>query len=244
MNKTTRPLVSIAMAAALTLTLAGCENLPGVDSSNLPSISRSAAPSRSPEPVPTRTEIITAEPAPESPEPVPTRTQIITAEPEPTETAAPEESADEEPTVWWPWLLLAVALLAGVVAWWRFASKRSAWDKRLSHAAAEISWFEDSLIPQVLSKPSAAEAASLWQAARPRVLQVDRELHELAEASPSTDRAARANRGLQVLLSLTSAIDAETATTPGADADALRAQRAAVDAARDGARAWIASAKG
>ncbi|WP_296666402.1 hypothetical protein [Demequina sp.] len=197
------------------------------------------------------TETVTAEPE-ISAAPVPTET--VTADPEPTAapeatetstpepTPAPDESEPEpESTTWWPWLLLGAAVLVLAGLWWRAWSVRNAWDKRMTQARSEFSWLEDSLIPQIVSKPSAAEAAALWQAARPRVLDLDQELHALTEDAPSSGRTDVAQRGLDALRVLGAAIDADSSTQAATDADALRARRAALDEARHRAQTWIAS---
>lgn len=223
------------MGAALATGLTACDNLP-IDPSNVPDITRSPdapdTPTAESTPEPTDTAESTPEPRP---------TETVTAEPEPTETAAPEEADDEEsePIVWWPWVLAAVVLLIVLVVWLRARGVRRDWDNRLAKARSELAWLEDSLTPQILSKPTAAEAASLWQAAKPRVLEIDRALHGLSTAGPSADRTTNAAQGLEALRGLTSAIDEETSTQPGGDADALRARRAALDASRSRARTWV-----
>jgi len=74
-------------------------------------------------------------------------------------------------------------------------------------------------------------------------LDVDRELHELAEIGLSTDRTVSATQGFAAPQGITASIDAETSTQAVADAEALRARRVAVDSARAQARAWIAPVK-
>ncbi|WP_430868175.1 hypothetical protein [Demequina aurantiaca] len=229
-----RPIVTLTVGAALALGLAGCNgNLPEIDGSRLPEISRSAAPEETTAPAPEETtapapaETVTADPAP---------AETVTADPAPAETES--EPADESTTVWWPWALLGVFLIVIIGVLLRKRSIRHAWEGRLAQTKSELSWVEDSLIPQVLSKPTAAEASSLWQAARPRILELDRELHELAEGGLSAASKANAVQGLQALQGLTTSVDAETTTHDVTDADALRARRAAVESARAYARTW------
>ncbi|GIG54347.1 hypothetical protein [Demequina activiva] len=245
MRRTARSLVAVALAAALTAGLDGCDSLPEIDPSRLPDITSVPLPTDTAGPAPEPTAPEPTEAVTEEPEPVPTETDTEEPEPEPTATAAPSEEPAEEPaaeedaTVWWPWVLAALVALVIIVAIWRFRQRRRAWDKRLSHAAGEMSWLEESLIPQVLSKPSAAEASTLWRAARPRVLELDRELHDLGQSGPTDARTAAAGEGSQVLGGLAAAVDAETSTEPGMGADALRASRAQLDQARAQARGWI-----
>lgn len=248
MKKSFRPIVTVALGAALMTGVAGCGVIDNIDPSRLPEISIPALPSRSAEPVPPETtdpEPVPTQTVTDAPKPRPTVTAeskpaaTVTAEPEPTSTAAPVEEADDSSFVWWPWALATVVLLVIIILVARRKSVRDAWAKRLHEAKSELSWLEDSLIPQVLSKPTAAEAAALWQAARPRILDLDRELHELADGGVTEAGSATAAHGLQALQALTTSVDAETSTHDVTDADALRARRAAVEEARAYARAWI-----
>ena len=245
MRKAVRAGVSLALGAALVTGIAACDQLPDIDPSRLPDISIPSLPSGEPEPQPTET--VTEDPGP-SP------TETVTEAPEPEKTSEPEPSptptatadaaeASEEGVTWWPWLLLAIPLLGLLIWWWVVAAKRRAWNRRLEAAATELSWFEDSLVPQILGKTSGAEAASTWQAAKPRIIDLDRRLHELEEDAPSDARSARAAHGLAATRGLVAAIDEETSTQPGVDADQLRARRAAVDAARTQARSWVAAVR-
>ncbi len=218
--------------------ISGCGIIDNIDPSSLPSISIPSRPTESAVPVPTETVTNDPEPQPtvtEDPEPA----QTVTAEPSPEPSPTSDADADGSSVTWWPWVLIAVILLIVIIVLTRRSSARKAWMDRLHKAKSELSWVEDSLIPQVLSKPTAAEAQSLWQAARPRILDLDRELHELGDSAPSEAGTASTVQGLQALQGLTSTIDAETSTHDVTDADALRARRAAVESARAQARAWI-----
>ncbi len=217
---------------------AGCGVIDNIDPSSLPSISIPSRPSESAVPVPTETVTNDPEPQPtvtEDPEPAQTVTAEASPEPSPTSDA----DSDGSSFTWWPWLLVAVVLLVIIIVLARRNAVRKAWMERLHRAKSELSWVEDSLIPQVLSKSTAAEAQSLWQAARPRMLDLDRELHELGDSAPSEAGTASTAQGLQALQGLTRSIDEETSTREVTDADALRARRAAVENARAQARAWI-----
>jgi len=241
-----RSALTLALAAALVTGVAACDQLPDIDPSRLPDISLPSRPSSDPDPAPTET--VTEDPGPaptetvtEAPEPEET-SPAPDASPEPTATADAGE-ASEDGLTWWPWLLLAIPVLGLIIWWWVVAAKRRRWDRAVSAAAGELSWFEDSLVPQILGKSSGAEAASTWQAAKPRILTLDRTLHELEETAPSEARAGRAAHGLAAVRALVSAVDDETSTQPGVDADQLRARRAAVDAARTQVRAWVAAVR-
>ena len=228
-----RFLAAIAVGAALVTGPTACSNLPDIDPSRLPQISLPSRPSQTAEPQPTET--VTEAPEPEATAP--------TESAEPGPTAAPEEDPDESSTVWWPWALLAAALLIAAIVWGRWLSTRRAWDRRLDASRTQVSWLEDSVVAQVVAKLSAAEAAATWQSAMPRVLEIDRHLHALIEDAPSDDRRADAQRGSSALAGLVAALDQETAAHAGTDADTLRARRAALDSARTTARAWAAPPK-
>lgn len=257
----------VALGASLFTGLGGCDELPEIDRSQLPEISvppvpselPTALPSELPEDFPTSlpddfpTSLPSEFPnpfpdesaAPEEPAPEATTPNAATAEPSPSATvdAAAEDPAEDPETVWWPWILAGVVFLVLLVVWWRWFAKRRAWDKRLDDARSELSWFEGALIPQMLSKPSAAEATALWQAARPRVLDLDRELHELETTAPNEERGLSAAQGLDALRVLTEAVDAEASMDASADSGSLRARRAAVESARTQVQEWVAAGK-
>ncbi|WP_061960327.1 hypothetical protein [Demequina flava] len=242
MRSTARRITALILGATLVTGVAGCGYLPDIDPSNLPSITRVPDNSSSPEPAPTET-------VTEDPEPVPTETETIAPEPDPeptptptaTETASSNDVADGSGDELWPWAIAALILAAIAIIWGVWHSKRSGWDKQLMEARAEIAWFEDSLIPQILAKPSQTEAMSMWQAGRTRVIDTDQALHELTESAPSDERRHRAAQGQQVLRLLAEAIDADTSSAAGTDADSLRARRASLDTARAQARDWLSA---
>ncbi|WP_062465488.1 hypothetical protein [Demequina maris] len=224
------------MALVLGITLvsgvAACDSLPDIDPSRLPDISLPARPSDTADPQPTET--VTEAPAP---------AETVTEEPAPSPSAEPDAAEEVEPFVWWPWAIAVAVLLVMLIVWWRWLAKRRAWDKRLEAARSELAWVEDSLVAQVLAKPTGAEAAAQWDAARPRVMDLDRELHELGEDAPSDERRGDAGQGLEVLRGLVVAVDAEASTQADTSADALRARRAELDAARAQVRTWIGAAR-
>lgn len=263
MRISTKSVGALALTASLFTGLGGCDELPDIDTSRLPEISIPPLPSELPSGFPSE---LPGELPSELPNPFPSEDEAVDPEPEPapeetseqapdepaeepepsasaTVDAAAEDPAEEEETVWWPWILAGIALVVLLGVWLRWLGKRRAWDKRLEEARSELGWFEDSLIPQLLSKPSAAEATALWQAARPRVLDLDRELHDLEETAPNEERGVSAAQGLDALRGLTDAIDTEASTEARADSDSLRARRAAVESARTRAQAWISAGK-
>lgn len=150
--------------------------------------------------------------------------------------AAPAtETTADEGTTWWPWLLLA--LLIGGLAWfliWRRGRQQvlDDWDQRLAKATGEASWVEESLVSQVLSRPTTAEAAAVWAAARTRLLAIDESLHGLTADAPDEMRAAAAAEVRDGLSRLVEAVGADLVAGPDASPDDFRASRAAIDAAR------------
>ncbi|WP_062076392.1 hypothetical protein [Demequina globuliformis] len=246
MRTSARRLTAVLVAGLLATGVTACGNLPDIDPSNLPtslpSLSRGPDPSETPAPEPTATE----EPAPvvtatQTAQPEPEATQSSAPEPTPTTTGEGETAADADSVLWWPWALAAVVLLITIIAVARRGGARSAWDRRLASARGEFAWFEDSLVPQIVAQPSAQQALSLWQSGRPRMLGLDQELHALTSDAPTDARQDAAGQGLQALRTLTAAVDADAGGSTEISADDLRAHRAAVDAARAQARAWLAA---
>ena len=178
----------------------------------------------------TQTETVT-----ETATPTPSTSEPVAAAPEPAPTAAS--------TTWWPWLLLAVLATAGIV-WWllrRRAAQRvlDEWDAELEESRREATWVEESLVTQVLSMPTTAEATQVWTAARPRLLAMDEGLLALEGNAPDERRRASAAALRVRLAQLVEAVGTDTAAGPDADPDDFRARRAAIDVARRDLRAVL-----
>jgi len=155
---------------------------------------------------------------------------------------APTTTTAEGGTVWWPWLLLALAL--GALVWFLLRRRREqaeirAWDERLLAAEQDASWVEDSLTTQVLSGTSAAEAQALWAAAQPRLLDADATFHTLATTAPDPSRGDHAADVGGLLRGLVEAVGADLAAPPDAGPDQFRARRAVVDSARRALRTTL-----
>lgn len=219
-------------------------------------------------PGPQPTETVTAEPGPQptitvtadpdDPNPVPTVTVTVTSnvtatpspEPSPSVTPTPMPSpevdppvdVEDDPTKWWPWILLGL-IVAGLLAWWwSTAASRSNGKRRLAAAGAKMAWAEESLAPHVLGQASAAEELAAWQASRQTLDELDRELFTQSTSAPTQALRTAAVQGRAVLGELRAALDAETSLGAKPDADAVRASRGRVDAARAQVRAWVAAA--
>ncbi len=158
--------------------------------------------------------------------------------------AAPETAPTAgESTTWWPWLLLALLAIAGLV-WWLLRRRAAQqvlddWDATLEESRGEATWVEESLVTQVLSTPTTAEAAQVWTAAGPRLLAIDEGLLALEGSAPDELRRADAADLRARLGRLVEAVGADTAAGPDSSADDFRARRAAIDTARSDLRAVL-----
>lgn len=261
MKRSMKPAVVLFVGVSMLFGLSACDAIPDDIASRLPEVTRpviqrptatTAAPEQT-ESAPAETAPAqTEEPAPQETVTVvqtqPAETVVVETTREPTAEAtseAPAEEGEGTPAwVWWLVGLLALALVAGGVVLWRLRQVRVEWDRRLGEARSEFAWFEGSIVPQILAKPTAGEASALWRAAQPRVLAADKDLYGLGENAPTPERAESARDGFDALRKLVAAVEDETSTMSGMDADALRARRAALDSARAEARRWISESQG
>lgn len=130
-------------------------------------------------------------------------------------------------------VLLAVGLI-GLIVWAaRRSSRRKTWDARMGEARTEAEWALQSLLPAMLSAPSAVQFQQAWTGGRDRFLAVDRSLFELAETAPDDARSTNAADLKGAFDGLRQALDAEAAlSAAGGSPDDLRAARAGVEQAR------------
>ena len=175
----------------------------------------------------------------------PTTTTSTTTPPTTSTTTTVPAEPTSSSTTWWPWLLLALVAL-GALAWWLLARSRrnavlAAWDDQLAAACREASWVEDSLVPQVLARPSTTEAAAVWDSAQPRLLAVDEQLHSLEGQAPDETRGASVGPVRTAYTRLLEEVSADTAAPPDASADDFRVRRAAIDTARQDLREVLAT---
>ena len=158
-----------------------------------------------------------------------TTTNTATAAPTP----QPVSSTSTLPP--WAWVVLALLLigLIALIVWLVQRSRvRGEWDDKCTAARRDAQWFEDSLVQQVMSRGSTAEAWRTWQSAQPRLLALDESLYSLATTAPDEERGARATQLRARVGGLVEAMGADTSTGPDADVDDLRDRRAAVERAR------------
>jgi hypothetical protein len=171
-----------------------------------------------------------------------TRTVTETVTPSPTTTVPAEPTSSTSGLPLWVWLLLAILLIAIIVlvVWLaRRGQGRAEWDDKMALARRNAQWFEDSLVQQVMSRGSTAEAWRTWQAAQPRLLSLDQQLYDLSTTAPDEERAQQASQLRSGVAALVEAMGADTSTGPDATVDELRTRRAAVWQARTALRNLI-----
>ena len=185
-----------------------------------------------------------------------TQTQTVTASP--TAPSSPSAAVAEPSTVpatdagptWWRWVLVLIAAGAAV---WLVRSRQSRqkvideWDGRLRRARTDATWVEGSLVGQVLSHSSTAQAEAVWLAARERRLEIDELLHALTLDPPDEQRAATAAGLRERFSALVEAVSADVSADPADSTehrsapDDFRARRVAIDTARSELRAQLRS---
>jgi hypothetical protein len=124
-------------------------------------------------------------------------TEQESSQPASDEASAPadEGASDDQsvPTGVW-WLLAAVLLAAGILAWVLVARsrRRRAWQEQLQAAQAEVAWLARELLPQLRGAGSLDRAAGGWQVALPRVTAAEDQLTVLESSAPDEATGARA----------------------------------------------------
>jgi hypothetical protein len=225
-----RPTKSLLLAAAILLVAclaAGCSSSIGssVSSaiSSLTSRSGSAAPSDSPTVSPT-----TVPTSPSvTPSPSPTVTVTTTAPPTTvTVTASPTatpSSVSATPTassssnLLWLWILLAAAVLVGLIAWIasavrRRSAKAAGWQSRLIDAYSKGSALHDAMaVAEGPGAITAADAGARWADIQRRADDLTQTLYALRESAPDDETRARIGNTLTSLHAVRSAMDAERA---------------------------------
>lgn len=195
-----------------------------------------------PTPTPTKTDTPTPTPTPtettSTPTPTPTETTPTptSSSPSATATASPgSTSASPEPagssTVWWPWLLAALAVIAGLI-WWVLASgKRRAWDAAFAKSSAEARWAADVLAPSVVNRAIPAEqVASQWPDSKRRLDDLQAALYQQQADIPNPDRAQRLGVVTGAVTALTEALTHDVALrtcgTGAAESELLASEQA------------------
>jgi hypothetical protein len=208
-----------AMLGAVCL-LAGCGSSVSSVLSNLPSRTAtapaaSAAPPTSEAP-PTSAAPPTSEAPPTSAAPA-TSTVTVTASAQPTPAASATQGAGSGTNLLWLWILLGLAVLAGLIFWITHSARRRAagaasWRSRLIDAYAKGSALHDAM--SVAEAPGglvAGDAGARWADIQRRADDLAQTLYALREADQDPADQARIADVLASLQAVRSAMDAERA---------------------------------
>ena len=83
-------------------------------------------------------------------------------------------------------------------------------------------WLQDRALPAVLAEPDPVRAAAAWSATRPRFLELDEQLTELARTAPDPERRDMAGSLRAALADVATALDERSAATSPEDWAAAR----------------------
>jgi hypothetical protein len=110
----------------------------------------------------------------------------------PTSSATPAagESGSSD-SLWWVWLLVAVAV--GAIVWFVLAAARHRkWDAAFANELLEARWAADTLMPSVTDRSaSAEEVAQRWSRGQPRLNDLQMRLTRLVDTAAGSRRAGR-----------------------------------------------------
>ena len=226
-----RGLIMLALLGATLV--AGCgggSNLPEITgSASLPSVSRTAS-----VPSATGTESVPSESEPSdedtrtaserpSKSPIrsdsesPTLTESTTPSATPT-TSATSAANDSESSdsAWWPWLLLALVVIGGIVWFLVAAARHRKWDAAFALALTEARWEADSLAPSLLDPSISGDVlAERWRGNQRRLDDMQTELTRLAGTAAGTQRSARIARVSGAAAALRQALASDVALRSG-----------------------------
>jgi hypothetical protein len=110
------------------------------------------------------------------------------------ETPASDSTDGSSVPSWVWWLVVGLALIAGVVALVLVsrARRRHAWDAELTAAENETGWLVREFLPQLQTAGTAVVVAGVWQVGAGRVTLVEDQLTRMEAAAPDGARAHRA----------------------------------------------------
>jgi trimeric autotransporter adhesin len=147
-----------------------------------------------------------------------TATTTATASPPTTQPgSSPPASGGSGTNLLWLWILLGVAVLAGLIVWIvRSSGRRSAaatdWRSRVIDAYAKGSALYDAMsVAETPAAFAASDAAARWSDIQRRSDDFAQTLYALRESAPDEDAGARAAEALASLQAVRSAMDAERA---------------------------------
>jgi hypothetical protein len=109
-----------------------------------------------------------------------------------TSASASPAPAPDGSTPWWPWALLAAAVV-GLVAWLAVVlGRRRRWDTAFERDLAESRWVVDQLVPQATDRTlSAEQVTAQWLDGKRRLDDLQSDLYRLGSSIPSSERATR-----------------------------------------------------
>ena len=132
---------------------------------------------------------------------------------------ASQESTGEVP--WWAWLLLVAAVVGLIALIPLLAGRRrralAAWDQPMADAERAAGWLQDRALPAVLAEPDPVRSTAAWSATRPRFLELDEQLTELARTAPDPERRDMAGSLRAALADVAAALDERSAATSPQD---------------------------
>ena len=219
MRRPTRNLFVPAAILVLTCLTAGCGSTASSVISNWPSRTATApaAPSAPPatSAAPARsTATSTARPS-VTVTTSPSFTSAAPATSVPAASATP--GAGSGTSLLWLWILLAVAALAGLIAWIAHSARRrsagtASWRSRLIDAYAKGSALHDAMsVAETPDGVAAGDAGARWSDIQRRADNLTQTLYALREAAPNDADQARIDDVLVSLQAVRSAMDAERA---------------------------------
>ena len=217
MRRPTRSLSLPAAILVLACLTAGCGSTASSVISNLPS--RSATPPATSAPVTSAAPATSAATATSTARPgvtVTTTTNVTTAAPAiPAPAASATPGAGSGTSLLWLWILLAVAALAGLIAWIAHRARRrsagaASWRSRLIDAYAKGSALHDAIsVAETPDGVAAGDAGTRWSDVQRRADDLTQTLYALREAAPNDADQARIADVLVSLQAVRSAMDAE-----------------------------------
>jgi hypothetical protein len=227
---------------------AGCGSTASSIISNLPTPTRTATATSGPTAPATTAAPATSEAVPATSEAAPASTTVTVTATASAPVASPVASAtpgtESGTNLLWLWILLGVAVLAGLIFWIvnssrRRSAKAASWQSRLIDAYAKGSALHDAMsVAEAPGRLTAPDAGARWADIQRRADDLSQTLYGLREAVPDPAEQARIADVLASLQAIRSAMDAERA--PGGasaeQADVVRSRLYAFEQSLRGLR--------
>ncbi|HVN13097.1 MAG TPA: hypothetical protein VMT69_13460 [Kineosporiaceae bacterium] len=109
-------------------------------------------------------------------------------------------------------LIALIPMLAG-----RRRRALAAWDQPMADAEQAARWLQDRAVPVVLAEPDPGRSAAAWSATRPRFLDLDEQLTDLARTAPDPERRDMAGSLRAALADLAAALDERSVASSAQD---------------------------